>query len=604
MYQPFLTSISRKQWEQIGLKRRAGIAVPLFSIYSQKSVGIGEIPDLKLLIDWCRSTGMSILQLLPMNDVGFTFRPYDAQSSFALEPVYLSLEHLVGINAKSYQSDIDSIRKKFSVRGSRVNYQIKAAKLDLLRRMFEQEVPKELPPLQNYCQINQFWIEDYACFKVIKEENGEKSWEEWPAELKERNPKAIQEFKRNHEERIRFHKWLEWQLDCQFKEVRGYAKSKKVLLMGDLPFLASRDSADVWAHPHYFKLNLSSGAPPDAYFFKGQRWGAPPCEWLEIEKDSFRYLIEKLKYAQNFYDLIRIDHAVGFFRLWSIPVSEPLENGGLNGFFDPADERWWEGQGRKLITVMIQNSEMLACAEDLGTVPESSFRVLGEFAIPGMDVQRWMRDPQNHYGFKSPQEYRENSIATLSTHDMASFNAWWEYEAGTVYGPLFERKCQSCGIMFEEIKPKLFDLNRSAHERLRWKEEITDTKMLAQIVNRQETEIAEIIDLYQFSYDEKKKFWNYLGFSGAFQEKSSPILVKVAFKQIHSAASIFSIQLLQDWLALGDIFKGDSWEARINFPGIISDKNWSLFAPVSLEEMNSLAINTEIKAINKNAGRI
>jgi len=604
MYESFLKSISAQQWARIGLRKRAGIATPLFSIYSKKSIGIGEFPDLKLLIDWCQAVGMSIIQLLPMNDVGFPFTPYDAQSGFALEPMYLSLDHLVEVKTELYAKDIESLRKKFSVQRTSVNYKIKTAKLDLLWKIFKEQVSKDLASFKKYCLKNEFWLKDYACFKVIKEENAGKRWEEWPSPFKEKNPQAIQNFERTHQERIRFYEWLQWQLSEQFKEVKKYAQSKKVFLMGDLPFLASRDSADVWSHPEYFKLDLSSGAPPDAYFFKGQRWGMPPCRWENIEKDSYRYIIEKLKYAEDFYDLLRVDHVVGFFRIWSIPVSEPLENAGLNGFFDPADEHKWEGQGRKLLSIIVEHSKMLVCAEDLGTVPECSYRVLDEFAIPGMDVQRWIRDSKNDHSFKTPEEYRKNSIAVLSTHDMASFNAWWEYEAGTVYSPFFERRCKSKGISFEEVRPKLFNLDESAHERLRWKEEIKNIDILSQVLNRPRAEIEDLIELYHFSYDEKARFWNYLGLPGECQKKTSKSLVKAAFEKISSAVSIFSIQLLQDWLSIGDLFKKDPWGVRINFPGTLSDRNWSLTMPISLEEMNSLSINKEIRAINVKTGRI
>ncbi len=547
---------------------------------------------------------MSIIQLLPMNDVGFSFTPYDAQSGFALDPMYLSFGHLVEVKTKPYLVEIELLRKTFETGSGRVDYKIKTAKLDLLWKIFKEQVIKDPPPFKQYRSKNKFWLEDYTCFKAIKEENGNKCWEEWPVQLKERNPEAIRGFVKTHQERIRFHEWLEWQLFEQFKEIKKYARSKKVLLMGDLPFLTSRDSADVWSHPEYFKLDLSSGAPPDTYFFKGQRWGTPPCRWENIEKDSYRYVIQKLEYANNFYDLLRMDHVVGFFRLWSIPVFEPPENAGLNGFFDPADERLWEERGRKLLSMMIEHSKMLVCAEDLGTVPECSYRVLDEFAVPGIDVQRWMRDFQTDHAFKLPEQYRQNSIAALSTHDMASFNAWWEYEAGTVYGPLFERQCKSKGIPFEEVKPKLFDLDQSAYGRLRWRSEIKEVGILIQILGKPETEIEDLIHLYRFSYDEKLKFWNYLGLSGDCEKKSSPSLVKAAFEKISSAASIFSIQLLQDWLALGNLWKENSWNTRINFPGMINDRNWSLVMPVSLEEMKSLPINQEIKTINVQAGRV
>ncbi|MBI4372944.1 MAG: 4-alpha-glucanotransferase, partial [Candidatus Omnitrophica bacterium] len=532
--------------------------------------------------------------------------PYDAQSGFALEPMYLCLGKLKGIRRGSFEKEIEVLRSTYGTvhEGARVNYQIKAAKLELLWNIY-QKAAKNSPAFKRFVMRNQFWIRDYVLFKVIKEEQGGKKWEDWPTELKERRKEAIDCFEREHKETLHFHMWLQWQIFEQFKDIRKYARNKQVFLMGDLPFLAARDSADVWSHPEYFKLDLSSGAPPDAYFFKGQRWGMPPCNWERITADSYQYLLGRLKYAENFYDLLRIDHVVGLYRIWSIPLSEPIENGGLNGFFDSSDESIWEAHGRKLLSLIVQHTKMLVCVEDLGTVPECSYRVLKEFGIPGMDVQRWMRDPENEYGFSPPASYRENSIATISTHDMASFNAWWEYEAGTVYEPLFKRSCEAKGISFEEIRPKLFDLGKSAHHRLRWREEISSSAVLVRVLNRVESEIGGLIDLYRYSYDEKIKFWNYLNLPGRLQEKSSAGLVKSALQKISGAASIFSIQLLQDWLALGNFFDAtDSWEMRINFPGTSSDKNWNLVVPLSLEEMKKLDRNRVIREINSTADRI
>ncbi len=604
MYQSFLNSISQKQWKRVGLKRRAGILAPLFSIYSKKSVGIGEFGDLRLLVDWCQKTGMSILQLLPLNDAGFHFRPYDAQSGFALEPMYLSLDRLDGVDLRSFRNDIASLRKSFPAGGFRVDYKIKTEKLELLKRIFEKNKRKDSPLFKRYRRANQFWLKDYVLFKAIKEESGEQSWEEWAEGLKERNQEAIEHFIQAHQEQIRFHEWLQWQLFEQLMEVKKYARIRNVLIMGDLPFLASRDSADVWSHPEYFKLDRSSGAPPDAYFFNGQRWGMPPCHWEAMASKSYDYFIQRLKYAENFYDVLRADHVVGFFRLWTIPLSEPFEHGGLNGFFDPSDESLWEERGRKWLSLMIQNTRALISAEDLGTVPECSFRVLKEFAIPGVDVQRWVRDPEKSCDFRTPEEYRENSIAVLSTHDMTSFNGWWEYEAGTVYGPLFKRKCEALGISFEEVSHKLFDLEKSSHDRLRWKQEIENADTLIHALSKPAAEIGDLIDLYRYSYNEKPRFWRYLGLSEPHEEKSSPRLVERALEKISSAASIFSIQLFQDWLALGGILEGDPWEVRINTPGSTSEKNWTFVMPISLESMKSLPINKRIKKINQTADRI
>ena len=607
-YEKFLSAITKKQWERIGLKRRAGVAVPLFSLYSLSSIGVGELRDLKLLVDWCKLTGMSIIQLLPLNDVGFNFRPYDAQSTFALEPMYLAVEALRAVSLKSLGSfgdELRQLRKSFPLGGrrKRVNYKIKQAKLELLWKIFKdnQEFPRDF---QAYVQENSFWLEDYAIFKVIKEKNEEKGWEFWGSRLRQRDARAIKSFEKENLERLKFHRWLQWQLFEQFKMVKEYAKSKDVLLMGDLPFLVSRDSADVWAHQDYFKLDLVSGAPPDMYFANGQRWGMPVYNWENIARNDYDYIKEKLKYAENFYDLFRIDHAVGMFRVWTIPIDEPLENGGLYGTFEPKDESVWEAQGRRLLSLMATSTKMLPCAEDLGVVPACSNKVLEEFGIPGTEVQRWTRDWGRTYDFKLPEDYRKNSLATVSTHDSSTLCAWWEYEAGTVDEKLFKRKCQEAGINPEAVKNELFDLENSFHGRLRWKAQINSVDILLKVLERNENQAGALINLYRESCDEGKKFCGYLGISNEPEDKCSHELIRMALEKINGSASIFSVHLFQDWISIDCLCEGDVWEQRINFPGTLSNKNWSLVTDLSLEEILTLPFNNVIRNMNSRAERI
>jgi 4-alpha-glucanotransferase len=209
-----------------------------------------------------------------------------------------------------------------------------------------------------------------------------------------------------------------------------------------------------------------------------------------------------------------------------------------------------------------------------------------------MDVQRWSRDWGRTYDFKPPEAYRENSVAVISTHDMVSFAGWWEGETGTVDEHDLKLRCQSRGLDFEAVKGRLFDPGKSRHGRLRWKKEIT------------ENEAGEFQELWRSSFPEKQKFWDYVGLRGACEEACSPKLVRAALAALGRSASIFSIQLLQDWLGLGVRFPGDPWEFRINVPGLVSPKNWSLVLPVSLEEMLALPLNVEIRALNGETGRI
>ncbi|MFH0764004.1 MAG: 4-alpha-glucanotransferase, partial [Candidatus Omnitrophota bacterium] len=281
-------------WKGIGSARRAGVLAPLFSVYSKNSFGIGDFRDLKLLIDWCGSAGLSILQLLPMNEVGPTFCPYDALSSFALEQAYIS---------------IDS-KKGHPPKGGRVDYAVKEEKLDELWNLYLKDKQSESKDFKEFIKSNSYWIEDFALFKVLRKHHGGRPWYEWDDCYKNRDPERLKDFKKKHSGRISFQAWLQWVAFNQFKKAKAYAASKNIKICGDLPILISRDSADVWAHPEYFKLDFAAGAPPDMYCAKGQRWGVPTYNWEKIAGDGYRYLKEKFAFAENFYDILRVDHVV------------------------------------------------------------------------------------------------------------------------------------------------------------------------------------------------------------------------------------------------------------------------------------------------------
>ncbi len=596
-YAYFLSAPSAEHWKRIGLRRRGGILAPLFSIYSESSIGIGEFPDLRLLADWCRDTGLSIIQLLPLNDVGFTFRPYDADSTFAIDPMYLSLDRLVGVDPRPLRMRSAVLRARYPRNHSRVDYGIKRAKLDFLWEAFAKSEHKQNSRFLEFVRQNAYWLSDYAMFRVLKTLHKEKSWEAWPEKFKSRNKSALREAENEHREKIEFHKWVQWQVFEQFRGAKNDLAQRNILLMGDLPFLVSRDSADVWSHPNLFKLDRLAGAPPDLYFALGQRWGMPPYNWENIESENFSYLIERLRYAENFYDCFRIDHFVGLFRIWTIAADEPLENGGLNGAFDPPEETKWEEHGRRILSVITRNTKMLPCAEDLGVVPPCSFKVLEEFGLPGMDIQRWMRDWGKTYEFLNAERYRKNSLSTISTHDMSIFAAWWQFEAGTVDEELYRRALKKAGLDFEKLKNHLFDIKHSMHKKLRWKKDIKTVSKYLQILQIPETAAGELIYLFVSSFDEKEKALRFFDFENGAKSPEVRELLKTAIRKNLETDSIFNIQLIQDWLCLSENCFADAWNARVNFPGIMSDQNWSIVMPISLEEMRQLEINPFIKSM-------
>ena len=601
---------TEKQWSRLTNKRRSGIIVPLFSIWSKNSIGVGDFFDLRHIVKWCKQTGLSIIQLLPMNDVGYDFAPYNSLSSFALEPMYLSLKDLRDTNLLPFKDDIKELKKKFKPGNSFVNYEIKKEKLEILWEMFQKTYVGSNARFERFKKLNSYWLEDYAIYKVIKENLDGKSWEEWAPELKEHNPGSIYQYRLKNQKRYEYYSWMQWQIYEQFIILKRYAEESGIYLMGDIPFLVSRDSADVWAHQSYFKLDISSGAPPDMYFAKGQRWGMPPYNWQNIESNNYRYINERLKYAEHFYDMFRIDHFVGLFRVWTINNETPVERGGLDGIFDPSDESLWKSNGEKILKAMLESSKMLPCAEDLGVVPACSFEVLKENAIPGTDVQRWVKERNEKYDFIPPEYYRENSISTIATHDSSGIIEWWLNEAGTIDAELFTRLYNEKGISadsyFEKLE-QLFDTTHTIKERLLWKKEINSVDKLLDVLCLSTEKCWDIVSLYLDSYNEKEKFLRYIGID--IEEKDfilDSAFVQKTLMQCSKSNSVFMMQLIGEWLSIDEYYLNYQLKTpvRINYPGIVSDKNWRSSIPYPVENFQFFSINKTILEMNKLTGRL
>lgn len=608
-YSHFLNTPGKDKWENLGLNRRAGVAVPLFSVRSSKSVGIGEIMDLKYVVRWCKKTGLSIIQLLPLNEVGFDFVPYNCISSFALEPMYLSLYELKDVNIALHKKRIREVKKEFRITGDkRVDYRIKQQKLDLLWDIFRTNYVFGSKKFLNFKNKNEYWLEDYATYKVLKEQHNGKSWEEWEDAFRNRRKETLASFRKLHLKKIEFYKWVQWQLYEQLRKIKRYATRNNVLIIGDIPYLVARDSADTWTYKNFFKLEFSAGAPPDMYFAFGQRWGSPPYNRVALEEDGFTYLKNKLKYAENFYHLYRIDHFVGLFRLWTIDINSPEERKGLDGFFDPQDENTWEETGLKILRPMFDSTEMMPVAEDLGIVPECSYKVLWEYGIPGINVQRWTKDPGFEYNFLAPEYYRINSVSTLSTHDSSSLVEWWHTEAGTIDRKMFETYCLSKGFDKYQVGyllDSLFDKEKSNAFRLYWNSSVDSIEKLLTIVGRLWGEVWELVNAYRETYREKEKFLEYIECE-IDPATSNTVFCRKAIKKNLETASVFCINLFQEWLCLDENFLRIMLHKphRINYPGVINDENWTTVIPFSLEKILTLEINQEIKTLVSESGRL
>ena len=415
------TATSR-HWQRIGVRRRQGLCVPLFSLRSRRDCGIGDVADLRLLIDWCQKLGLSVVQILPINDMGLDGVPYSALSAFALDPVFIAMDEIEALAGDAACLERLRAAGERLSQASRVDYrEVRKTKLSFLEEAFAKA---DGPALQEtlYCfRADNGWLDDYLPYRVLKEVHDYRSWEDWGHHYD--TPEKLSAFEAEHEERFRFYCYLQWLAHGQFSAAREYAASKGVLLKGDIPILVARDSADVWRHPEYFHMDTAAGAPPDMYSEDGQYWGFPTYNWDALERSDYGWWRQRLSYAQRFFDLYRIDHVVGFFRIWTIRLGA---ESGRDGWYVPGDESRWGEHGRRLLKMMLESTHMLPLAEDLGTIPPVCRQALREMGICGLKVQRWEKRWEEDSSIIPPEEYPPLSVATVSTHDSETLAGWWQ----------------------------------------------------------------------------------------------------------------------------------------------------------------------------------
>jgi len=418
---------ARPHWERIGAERRFGVCVPVSALRSNRDCGIGDFGDLPALVDWCAQVGASVIQILPVNDMGVDGTiPYAAISAFALDPLYIALDKVDEIRAdKGLMSRLGKLRKHLNAL-ARVDYaQVRREKEALLRQALERHGSQELDSRLAAFQSVNPWLHDYLLYRCLKERHESRSFEEWthlyPTES--RLDRARQELA----SRIRFHLYEQWLLLRQLRSAREYANSRGVLLKGDIPILVARDSADVWRNQRLFRMDTAAGAPPDMYTQEGQNWGFPTYNWDVLASEDYSWWRSRLRHAAQFFDLYRIDHVVGFFRIWTIPYGR---QGGKDGVFVPGDTAVWGEHGARLLTMMLDSCNMLPLAEDLGTIPHVCRSTLRNLGICGLKVQRWEKWWESNRRFIDAEDYPVLSVATLSTHDSDTLAGWWRDTPG------------------------------------------------------------------------------------------------------------------------------------------------------------------------------
>lgn len=323
-------------------RKLAGTQVPVFSLRTRKSAGIGDFGDLKTMIDFVASTGQKVLQLLPINDTTITHTwtdsyPYSCISVFAIHPQYADLHALPELKNAKARAEAEKTRAELNAL-DKIDYEkVNDFKINYLRQIFNQEGEKMMKTAEYkaFFQDTELWLVPYAQYSYLRDKNGTADFNQWPDHQvwDEAERKALADPKTAAYKNVAFFYFVQFVLDRQMQEAHEHAKTKGVILKGDIPIGVNRNGCDVWTEPKYFNLNGLAGAPPDDFSANGQNWGFPTYNWFEMLKDGCQWWNRRFKNMARYFDAYRIDHVLGFFRIWEIPVHSVH---GLLGQFAPA----------------------------------------------------------------------------------------------------------------------------------------------------------------------------------------------------------------------------------------------------------------------------
>lgn len=549
-------------------EKLAGTVVPVFSLRSENSFGVGDFGDLKQMVDFLTSTHQRVLQILPINDTTTTHTwtdsyPYSCISIFALHPQYADFNQLPVLKDEKLQAEFTEERKALNALREIDYEKMMAVKTRYLKVLFDQEGAKMMrtKAFKRFFAEAQQWLVPYAQYCYLRDKNATAEFSRWPDHhaWDEADRSALSNPRTMAYKKVAFCYFVQYILNTQLEAVHEYARKEGVILKGDIPIGVNRHGCDVWMEPEYFNLDEQTGAPPDSFSKNGQNWGFPTYNWDEMFKDGCQWWVRRFQNMSKFFDAYRIDHVLGFFRIWTIPVDavhgllgqfspalgmtrEEIEAYGLHFqeeqftkpfisdwvldriFHEHADEvkdaylthihddiwemkpqydtqrkvekafsgktneaevsirdglyelisdvlfvrdrseadkfhprisaqsafvyealydddkaafdrlyidyyyhrndHFWQQEAMRKLPRLVQATRMLACAEDLGMVPDCVAGVMRELRILSLEIQSMPKDPAVRFGHLSHNPYR--SVCTISTHDMCTLRQWWD----------------------------------------------------------------------------------------------------------------------------------------------------------------------------------
>ncbi len=607
----------------------SGVAVPVAALRSRSGCGIGEFADLKLLIDWCATTGQSIINILPVNDTGMNSSPYSALSAMALHPVYIRLDDFA--MPQDMKLRVAEMRLAHDSRPRVAFQEIAAFKEKILRELFLRDRDESMAEVPREFR-DQRWLVEYAVFRHLKDRYGGSAWFQWNAadeksqEVKDllRDPEwsRVEEYFARNVVQAGFYVWLQYHLHRQLTEVKEHADARGVFLKGDMPIMLERDSVDVWLNPHLFNHELRAGAPPDMFSPEGQNWGFPVYNWPQHEQQDFFWWRGRIAQLAKYFSAYRIDHVLGFFRLWSI---EEGNFSGRDGFFQPAGaldaaELAAMGIGSEhlaaLYRVRIDGSDVAALPAEALLFENSahwlSENFMHEKGIASLGLKQDLQDKlwrrlhgrpllktgEKYYpawaiserlaGIETvPQQLKQvlaERVAHLQKDDAPRQRAQGQKILSVLRDSAAMLPCaEDLGVVPDYVRPTLSELGILSLKVYRWEAEnnIPKDPQGYPFLSLATSSVHDSSNLREWLASEPVQVTGMEIRDG----KATAGQIREFLLRLYRSPSMVVMIPLQDLLALDEKFHGAAAEERVNIPGTVSDFNWTYRMPVNLEDL-------------------
>ena len=589
----------------------AGVAIPVFSLRSERSFGVGEFADLKLLTDWAARTGQHVIQILPVNDTtcNGSWResyPYKANSIFALHPQYIALGEAGKLKKAADRKRFEKLGRELNALPE-VDYErVNAAKHEYLRLLYAEQGAQVLAsePFKAFFEANAAWLRPYAAYSVLRDRHRSVDFAQW-GDYARYDAAAIEAFSAENAAEVGYWYFVQYHLDRQLRDARNYAHAKGVVLKGDIPIGISRTSVDAWQTPELFRMDCSAGAPPDDFAVLGQNWGFPTYDWERMAQDGYAWWKARFVKMSDFFDAYRIDHILGFFRIWEIPLhavnpllgrfnpAMPMDADEIARYGFPFNPDWY--------VAPVDETDNVLFVEDTERKGFYHPRITAQFTARYHDL--WQHDKEAFNRLYDDFFYRRH-------------NDWWRSGAMRKLVPLVSStRMLVCGEDLGMIPACVPDV-------------MNELQILSLEIERMPKDPAvEFGDPNRYPYlsvcspsthdmsnlrlwwgedrAATQRFYNaVMGWWGEAPEECTPEICEWLVKHQLSAQSMLTILPLQEWLSIdGSLRRADPSEERINVPAN-ADQYWRYRMHLTLEELLAAEeFNERIHTLVRASGR-